>query len=476
MKRRTLLASISAVAAARTLVHAGGAAKPNVILCMSDDHGWGDAGYNGHPYLKTPHLDAMSSAGIRFDRFYAGAPVCSPTRGSALTGRHPYRYGSHLANVGHIKKEEITLAEALKTQGYATGHFGKWHLGTLTNDIQDGRRGGREPEHYAPPWEHGFDECFSNEQAVPSWDPMKKQPFLTRYWTGPGEYAAENLEGDDSRVIMDRALPFLRRKARAGQPFFAVVWFHTPHAPVVAGPAYRAMYAGFSEGEQHYYGCLTAMDEQIGRLRQELRDLGVAGNTMLWFCGDNGPAGQVHYSGNYRGSTGALRGRKHSLFEGGIRVPGILEWPDRVKAGRRTAVPCSTSDYFPTVLDAVGFRVENQPEPIDGISLLPLLDGRMMERPRPIGFETADDGEEGVARRLGSPSLALVDNRYKLLSYLDEARAGQEMLFDIAIDPGERDNMAQERPEIVKSMKQTLSAWRDSCARSNEGHDYGGAQ
>ena len=132
VNRRTLLKSIVAGAAVQPLVRADGAARPNIILCMSDDQGWGDVGYNGHPYLKTPNLDAMSRAGMRFDRFYAGAPVCSPTRGSALTGRHPFRYGIYHANVGHMKSEELTLAEALKTQGYATGHFGKWHLGTLS--------------------------------------------------------------------------------------------------------------------------------------------------------------------------------------------------------------------------------------------------------------------------------------------------------------------------------------------------------
>ena len=245
-----------------------GAGMPNIILCMADDQGWGDTGYNGHPYLKTPHLDAMSRAGLRVDRFYSGAPVCSPTRGSALTGRHPYRYGVPTANAGHVREGEITLAELLKGQGYATGHFGKWHLGTLTNDQEDGRRGGRRPEHYAPPWEHGFDQSFSAEVQMPTWDPMENQAFPSKYWTGEGEYATENLEGDDSRVIMDRAIPFIQQSVAANTPFFAVIWFHAPHRPVVAGPQHRAMYAEFSEGEQHYYGCITALDEQVGRLRR----------------------------------------------------------------------------------------------------------------------------------------------------------------------------------------------------------------
>ena len=139
--------------------------RPNVILCMADDQGWGDTGYNGHPFLKTPQLDLMSESGLRFDRFYSGAPVCAPTRGSALTGRHPFRYGIWSANAGRMLDEELTLAEMLQGEGYVTGHFGKWHLGTLTNDELDGRRGGRKPEYFAPPWEHGFDEVVLRGSA-----------------------------------------------------------------------------------------------------------------------------------------------------------------------------------------------------------------------------------------------------------------------------------------------------------------------
>ena len=445
---------------------------PNVILCMADDQGWGDTGYNGHPFLATPNLDAMSEAGLRFDRFYSGAPVCSPTRGSALTGRHPYRYGIPTANAGHIRDQEVTLAEMLKGRGYTTGHFGKWHLGTLTNDQEDGRRGGRRPAHYAPPWEHGFDESFSAEVQMPTWNPMVDQAFPSKYWTGPGDYATDNLDGDDSRVIMDRAIPFIRKAAESGSTFFAVIWFHTPHSPVLAGPRHREMYAGFSEGEQHYYGCVTALDEQVGRLRAELRQLGVAEDTMLWYCSDNGPEGTTPQVRNNRGSSGGLRGRKRSLFEGGIRVPGILEWPGRVAGGRSTAVPCSTSDYFPTVAAALGLDEPSDDRPVDGISLLPLINGDMQKRGKRIAFQTPDGAERGAQSRLGSPDHALIGDRYKFLSYLDEDRTGDDMLFDLAVDPGERHNLVSGRPELAASLKAELEAWDDSCLRSEQGVDY----
>jgi arylsulfatase A-like enzyme len=248
----------------------GLAARPNIILCMADDMGWGDPGFNGNPIIKTPNLDAMAAAGLRLKRFYSAAPVCSPTRGSCLTGRHPYRYGIFFANVGHLRKEEVTLAEALKTQGYTTGHFGKWHLGTLTPDYS-GKGARRKPRaNYMTPAMSGFDEWFSTEFAVATWDPYdpavfhgKKYDVRSLYWHN-GNNVTEKLEGDDSKIIMDRVLPFVRKAAKQKKPFFAVVWFHAPHAPVVAGPEYRKMYSRYSEDEQHYYGCITALDDQVG--------------------------------------------------------------------------------------------------------------------------------------------------------------------------------------------------------------------
>ena len=438
--------------------------KPNIILCMADDMGWGDPGFNGNSMIKTPHLDRMAKAGMRLTRFYSGAPVCSPTRGSCLTGRHPYRYGIFFANSGHMRTEEITLAEALKTQGYTTGHFGKWHLGTLLPDYS-GKGAGRRPrENYMTPAMSGFDEWFSTEYAVATWDPYdpavfhgKKKDYDTRalYWHN-GRNITEGLKGDDSRIIMDRAIPFIRKAVEGSKPFLAVIWFHAPHAPVVAGPPYRAMYSRYSEDEQHYYGCITALDEQVGRLRRELRALGIADNTMLWFCSDNGPEGKDGKQGRYRGSAGPFRGRKRSLFEGGVRVPGLLEWPARIKAGRITDVPCSTSDYFPTVLDVLGFQMKGRPEPIDGVSLLGLIEGTMTERPLPIGFESRNQ-------------VSLTDNRYKIYS---SDKGNKYMLFDLLEDPGETKDLAAEKPQIVEAMKTKLDKWRASCKDSLAGKDY----
>jgi len=466
VSRRNFLRCVAGGAVAmalpqRLLSRTRGIDKPNIILCMADDMGWGDPGFNGNSVIQTPSLDAMAKAGMRFTRFYSGAPVCSPTRGSCLTGRHPYRYGIFSANAGHMLKEEITLAEALKSQGYTTGHFGKWHLGTLTTKEKDSNRGGPGgAKHYCPPWENGFDVCFSTEAKVPTWNPMKKpetdEPYGTYYWRQDGTKATDNLDGDDSRVIMDRAIPFIRNAADEGKPFLAVIWFHAPHAPVVAGPKYREMYSQYSEDEQHYYGCITALDEQMGRLRNELRELAVASNTMLWFCSDNGPEGRDGKKGRSRGSAGAFRGRKRSLFEGGVRVPGLLEWPGHIGSGQVTDIACCTSDYFPTILDALGFRMKGQPEPIDGVSLLPLIEGKMTERPVPIGFESASQ-------------VSLTDNRYKIYS---KNKGKSYMLFDLIADPGETKDLAAEKPQILQSMTAILDRWRRSCKDSLAGQDY----
>jgi len=434
--------------------------SPNVILCMCDDLGWGDVGYHGtNSEIKTPNIDKMATNSLQFGRFYAGAPVCSPTRGSAITGRHPYRYGIVDANKGHMKTQEVTLAEALKTQGYTTGHYGKWHLGTLTTEIKDANRG--KPGNiidYSPPWDNGFDKCFSTESKVPTYDPMYSigsttEFYGTRYWKEDGTFVPQNaqeLKGDDSRVIMDQAIPFIQSAVKQQTPFLAVIWFHTPHLPFVAGAKYKAMYSNLSEDKQAYYGCITAMDEQMRRLRKELQQLGIAENTLLWFTSDNGPEKGTP------GTTGGFRGRKRSLYEGGVRVPGLLEWPAQIKSHRATQVPCSTSDYFPTVMDILGFRLTGVPEPIDGISLIPLIKGQMDSRPVPIGFQFQSQQ-------------SLTDNRYKL--YSDDKGKTYE-LYDLTNDPYETSDIAAAHPDVVTSMKKTLDEWIESCQQSSNGNDY----
>jgi arylsulfatase A-like enzyme len=434
-------------------------ATPNVILCMTDDQGWGDTGYNGHPHLKTPHLDQMHKEGVTFTRFYSAAAMCSPTRGSCYTGRNPYRFGITFAMKGMLEASEIPITSVLKEQGYATGHFGKWHLGTLSKKKGDQARWGgfaAKPErYYCPPWERDVDVCFVTESKVPTWDPLLHPGVIKKrdkpvppntaygndYFVGPGQTVSDNTRGDDSRVLMDRAIPFIRNAVKAEKPFFAAVWFHTPHSPVVGGAIHREQYKELPEAAQHYYACLSAMDEQVGRLRAELQALGVADNTMLWFCSDNGPARQG--SPRHVGTAKHLKGHKLSINEGGIRVPGLLVWPDKVKSPRTIDTPCFTSDYFPTILAALGIDLPTD-RSYDGVSLLPFLYGEKTQREKPLGFLNKE-GKQAV----------WMEQRYKLIS------AGQkDELYDIISDPGESANLAKQKPDVTSRMKAELLTWK----------------
>ncbi len=474
----SILITIVALLSAPLAAEDKSASKPNVILVMCDDLGWGDTGFQGNKIIRTPHLDEMAKSGIRFTRFYAAAPVCSPTRGSCLTGRHPFRYGIFGANPGHMLPRELTLAELLKKHGYRTGHFGKWHLGTLTKTVKDSNRGGPQgAKHFSPPSANGFDVNFSTEAKVPTYDPLlrpapqkagkngkkrrsnntawdaiedksKAIPYGTRYWNEKGEEVTENCEGDNSRVIMDRAIPFIEASAKASRPFFAVVWFHAPHLPVVAGPKHVKPYAEYSVYERNYFGCITALDEQVGRLRAKLRELGVAKDTMLWFCSDNGPEGK---KGRAPGSAGPFRGRKRSLYEGGIRVPALLEWPTRVSKSRVVDFPCVTSDYLPTIAAAIGVAVDEK-KPLDGISLLPVIDGKLETRPSGIGFQSR-------------MQLALTEQRFKLYS---SNRGASWELYDLLADPSESTNLASKSPQRVQGMAAKLHEWRRSCETSRQ--------
>jgi len=437
------------------------APPPNVVLMMADDLGWGDLGCYGGDVIETPHLDQMAEDGVRFERFYAAAPVCSPTRGSFLTGRHPYRFGVTGANTGHLPKSETTIAELLREEGYRTGFFGKWHLGTLTKDVVDSNRGGRPKHegHYSPPWEHGFDVTFATEAKVPTFDPMVKpgtgnpeEPYGTAYWRAAGETVVENVSGDDSRVIMDRALPFVEEAIDASEPFLAVIWFHAPHLPTVASEEDLARYEHLPEESRAYAGCVTALDREVGRLRARLDELGVADDTLVFFCSDNGPEGKAQTDAR-PGSTGGLSGRKRSLREGGVRVPGLLVWPAGEFVSRRIVnSAASTSDLLPTVLDAT--RLPRPDAALDGIALQQrfLLDAAVIRggfSPYPIGF---------VHRR----QAAWTAGRWKAYS----ADGGETFaLHDLKSDPAEVRDLSAEEPELLALMCLQWKHWHSEVTR-----------
>jgi arylsulfatase A-like enzyme len=455
MLRTTLTLALCAFTSAQ-------AQEPNVILVMADDLGYGDLSCQGHPHLHTPNLDSLANDGIRFTRFHAAAPVCSPTRASCLTGRHPYRSDIRGANAGHLGDDEVTLQRLMLAAGYRTGHFGKWHLGTLTTTIKESNRGGKKhAAHFAPPWQRDFQTCFSTEAKVPTFDPMHvpntTKAYGTHYWNEAGEIVTDNLKGDDSRIIMDRVVPFVRNCVEQSDPFLAVVWLHAPHLPVLASDDDRKRYSQFPEQTQHYYGCITALDRQIGRLRTALEDLAIADNTIIWFCSDNGPEGK---RGKAPGSAGELRGRKRSLFEGGTRVPAILSWPNRIpKAILMKGLAC-TSDMLPTLAGWLHLKL---PEDLtlDGVDLRHSIEatakGQIINRLRPIGFESA---------RLST----WTDNQFKLVAHLSKAPPKfREIirleLFDLKSDPTESNDVAAEHSDVVAKMQADLKEWRQAIRK-----------
>ncbi|MFG0335822.1 MAG: sulfatase-like hydrolase/transferase [Maioricimonas sp. JB049] len=451
------------------------AEQPNFILCMTDDQGWGDVGYYGHEELQTPVLDEMAAAGLRFDRFYAAHPVCSPTRGSVMTGRHPNRFACF--SWGHtLRPEEITVADALKRAGYATGHFGKWHLGSV------------RAEDPVSPGHSGFDHWASSPNFY------ENNPLFSKNGT------VIETEGESSAVTVEAALEFIRQQKDADTPFLAVIWFGNPHTPHVATDELKDMYSEYGKAKQNYYGELTGIDRAMGLLRNQLREMELADNTLLWFTSDNGPQGRSP------GSSGGLRDAKGSIWEGGIRVPTIIEWPARVPEPRITDVPANTSDIYPTLLEIAGVTIENQP-PLDGISLVPLLDGEMDRRSKPMGFwrypargipvrsreilmamqkEQAGDGPAGephprtpVSRMEEShPSddlqghAAWIDGDWKLHRIPEKKDGFRYELYNLVEDAAERTDLSDQEPERLAHMKAALADWQASVIGSLNGHDY----
>lgn len=472
-----LLTAIQAGAAGAEKKSAPAAApkRPNIVLVMSDDQGWGDVAYNGHPQLKTPNLDAAAASGLRFDHFYAAAPSCSPTRASVLTGRHPNRMGVFSWGMP-IRPQELTLGEVFKQNGYATGHFGKWHLGSIRADSP------------VSPGANGFDRWVSASNFYDLNPELSDQGRDRKF------------QGEGSLVTSDLAIDWMRQQAAADAPFLAVVWFGSPHFPHHAAPEFAALYPEAGRKEREYFGEISALDQAFGNIRNALGEMGVRDNTLLWFCSDNGamPVGEV----------GDARGGKHVLYEGGLRVPAFLEWPAAIPSPRVTPVRCVTSDIFPTVLAAAGLPLPDS-RVIDGISLLPLIHGGMDLRPIPLGFwnagipghftnpagvmtkvlPTIDDWSdkkvERVTRRvekipkarLASDAFpghsAWISGDWKLhrISGTDGEKA-RFVLYNLTTDPREQRDVSKEHPEVLGELSAQLEKWLGSVSASYRGADY----
>ncbi len=446
---------------------------PNIILCMADDQGWHETGYYDHPFLKTPVMDEMAAKGLRFDRFYSGAPVCSPTRASVMTGRNPNRCGCFSWNYS-IRPEEITIAELVKESGYVTGHFGKWHLGPAKGSS------------FTNPGANGFDEWLSHDNF------FDIDPLLVRDGGEPEVYP-----GESSDVVVEAAIEYIDKVKHLDQPFFTVVWFGSPHGPYVGLEKDLALYSGVADEDlRTRFAEITAMDRAIGRLRNYLRKEELTDNTLFWYCSDNGiPGGVKAYTD--------LKGNKGQVYEGGIKVPAIIEWPAVIKAPAISVVPSVTSDILPTICELLGIDLPERP--IDGVSLVGLIEGGMTSRPSPICFwkydaSTEQDNEpwlDPVSQQGTTPTpskdsiqftnfrhpvpktenfggtAAIMDNRYKLV--ITSGNSGETVeLFDLVADENETENLVDTEPQpgIIDALRTALEDWQRSVERSLSGYDY----
>lgn len=417
-------------------------AKPNILFILADDLGWGDLSCYGKQEMRTPHLDKLAQQGLRLTQFYVCSGVCSPSRAAFMTGQNPARVRIH----GHFAEPElnakrgmpnwldpkvITLPKLLKGAGYATAHFGKWHLG--------GVRG-------APPLsEYGFD-TYKAALANPN------------DWREKDRYFRAN----STEHFFDETIKFIE-KHREG-PFYVQAWLLLPHATLDPTPEQLKKFEHLqSRGTSHvgtkpiYYASVDAIDVQIGRLMAKLDELGVADNTIVVFSSDNGPEdiNTLNASHSGIGSPGPFRGRKRSLYEGGTRVPFIVRWPGMESPGGvdNTSVVAGV-DFLPTICSIAGVKLPEDVN-IDGQDRSAVLRGSPSQRTKPIMWEWRFNVGNHVWNK--SPVLAIRDGDYKLLMNPDGSRLE---LYDIPRDPMENNNLAEKHPDKAKQMAEQVLAWQ----------------
>lgn len=419
------------------------AEKPNFIVFLADDLGWGDLGCYGHARIKTPHLDRFATEGVRFTQAYAACGVCSPSRSSILTGRTPYRNGVWrwlpVGHQSHLRASEITIPETLRPLGYQTMHSGKWHLnGHFNSD--------RQPQ----PDDHGYDWWFATQNNAAPSHRNPKNFVRNRKAVGP-------LQGFSAPLVAAEASDWLRQQRDPDRPFFMTVWSHEPHLPIESDPKFQALYNDIpNPGIRQHHGNVTQLDHAFGNLMKTVDELGLRENTFVIFTSDNGPEGSGR--GNPRnpqsqqnrtwGSTGGLRGRKRDSHEGGIRVPGIIRWPGKVQPGTVSHVPIIGSDIFTTVLEIAGTKVPAD-RTIDGVNLLPACEGKDLVRPVPLFWRThIAPPASHAAMRIGDWKI-VVDQKLERFQ-----------LYEIAKDRKEERDLASAKPEKLAQMKaRFLEVW-----------------
>ncbi len=467
MKRRTFMtgSACAAATAAVSMLHGCTPAnntrekRPNIILIMTDDQGYGDVGCHGNDIIHTPAIDRLADEGMELTRFYV-CPTCAPTRAGLLTGRYHHRTGvmGTMSGEALIAPDETTIAEILRENGYRTGIFGKWHLGDTypRRPIDMGfeeevvHMGGGLSQPSDPPGVGYHDPTHREKYDYTIYDPFP-------HWVNSNNYfdpilrrngAFEQFEGYCTDIFFSEAIDFIERNR--SEPFFAYIPTNAPHSPEIVSESHLAPYRdrGLDEKTARCYAMIENIDDNITELRIRLDELGLADNTILVFMGDNGP--------QYNRYTAGLRGRKAQFYEGGIRVPFFIRWPGRIEAGSARDDIAANIDLLPTLLSACGIE-HPAAHTIDGRDILGLLTGETAEiTGRTLFFQ----GNHGVPERYNQ--CAVVTERWKLIN-------GAE-LYDLAADPGETADVSGNNPEVVLELRAAYEDWFDDVA-ATRGYD-----
>lgn len=435
MTARTLTAlSVAATAAIASSASAQATRPPNVVLLFADDLGYGDVGFNGRTLWQTPTLDALAKQGTTLRRFYTAAAVCAPSRGALLTGKYTIHTGVTGNGSYDLPSTEVTIAEALKSRGYATGAFGKWHAGAA--------RPGTSGQTF--PLDQGFDEFFGFTNAGAAW-----QKFPKKLWDGRTQKPSE---GFADTLFTTRAIDFITR--HKDEPFFAYVPYTTPHG-VIEAPAdeIRERAKTIKDADPNhpvtatYAAGITQLDKEVGRILKTLDDLKLAENTIVIFTSDHGATFEKlsEFAPIDLDSNAPFRGQKRTLWEGGIRVPGVIRWPGKVPGGVESHEPISTIDLFPTLLAAAGDTTGSAWK-VDGANVLDAITGNGKVPERTLFWEWDENNAKYYAALRGNLKLVI-------------AGGNRPELYDVERDVAERIDLQARHPRIVKQLRAELDAW-----------------
>jgi arylsulfatase len=425
----TMCLAADAVQASSTLT----GSRPNIVLVITDDQGYGELACHGNPIIKTPNLDQFHTESVRFTAFHV-SPTCAPTRASLLTGRHEFRSGvTHtILQRERLALDATTIAQLLRDAGYQTGIFGKWHLG----DEQPYR-----------PAQRGFMESFIHGAGgIGQSYPGSCGDFPKNSYFDPHVLYNERVvktTGYCTDVFFNQAMKWI--EANRARPFYAQIATNAPHAPYICPPKYQEPYerAGLDKNAAAYYGMITNIDDNIGQLLTRLDELDLTKNTLVIFMTDNGhPIGHLFNAG--------MRGNKGTPFEGGTRVPAFVRWPGRLPAGTDVAALVGAVDLFPTFAELCGAKAPDD-LPLDGRSLVPLLHNAKAEWPDRFLITHVGRWETGHAANSKYAQCAVRSQRFRLVN--------NQELFDIANDPAEEHNVIERHPAIVAEMRKAYDQW-----------------